>query len=425
MNTFDQVGEQFPFLYAGISSLSSIMVDVKTEYKRKIVYPMIYFALVGPAGTNKGVVKYASKMLRNIHLEYKKVSDEKMKQFNIEYRNWLRAVKKEETLPEPTKPPYQVVMISADITKAKLIQQLNDNIGVPTYMINDEIDTLLSSTKSQYGNGISALLRTAYHHDLISQQLKSENQHYEIEEPKIAVCLAGTPSQMLSFIENVENGLYSRFTILLTDDYSIWQSVAPCPTCPNREETFVRLASEVFDFHEYLKTAPISVSFTEWQWELINDFGKEKMNLYSTLQSEHLGAVVKRHALMAIKIAMVLTVSRAFETKNQNKELLCDKESFVAAFILVLKSFYCAVEFFESFSSGKQTTTAFQNKQLLNALPHSFTRLESIDVAKGLNISIRSLDRALSHFVAAGYFIKIGFGKYEKTELAKVANLAN
>lgn len=423
--TFNHASERLPFIYSGLTAISSLMTDVKTRYADKPIYPMIYFALVGPAGSNKGIVKYSSKMLRLIHQEIKTQSEEEFKKYKADHRHWIKAVKEHSGLAEPTRPPYSVPVVSADITKSKLIQQIADNIGLPTFIITDEIDTLLGATKSQYGTGISAMLRSAYHHDPISQQLKSENQHYEIEEPKIALCIAGTPSQMLGFIDNVENGLYSRFTILLTDDAIAWNSVAPCPTCTNREEVFKRISNGALQLFYFLQKAPIEVEFTNWQWDLINSFGQEKLGIYATLQSEYLGSVIKRHSLMIVKLAMVITVLKAFESNNTSNKLYCDKESFVAAMILARQSFYCSLEFFEHFNTGKKTPTAKSNTLLISKFPSEFSRFEARAIAVSEKISDRTLDRALEQLVNSGLLAKNGHGKYIKTELAKLAKVAN
>lgn len=423
--TFNHISEQLPFIYSSMAALSSLMTNVQTRYADKPIYPMIYFALVGPAGSNKGIVKYASKMLRPIHKEIKLHSEEAFKKYKADHRHWLKAVKEHASLPEPQRPPYSIPIVSADITKSKLIQQIADNVGFPTFIITDEIDTLVGAAKSQYGTGISAMLRSAYHHDPISQQLKSENQHYDIEEPKVALCIAGTPSQMLGFIDNVENGLYSRFTILLTDDSITWNSVAPCPTCPDREDTFKTIGKSCFDLFEYLKHAPIEIEFTQWQWDLINSFGEEKLGIYATLQSEYLGSVVKRHSLMIVKLAMVITVLKAFEKNSSVKNLYCDKEAFIAAMILVRQSLYCSVEFFEQFNTGKKTPLAKNNTLLITKLPDEFSRSEAVGIATAERISERTLDRALEQLGSAGLLVKNGHGKYKKTDLAVRANVAN
>jgi hypothetical protein len=425
VETFNNLSERMPFIYSSMAALSSLMTDVQTRYADKPIYPMLYFALVGPAGSNKGIVKYASKMLRPIHQEIKQQSEEAFKKYKAEHRHWVKAVKEHAGLPEPQRPPYSIPIVSADITKSKLIQQIADNVGLPTFIITDEIDTLVGAARSQYGTGISAMLRSAYHHDPISQQLKSDNQHYDIEEPKVALCIAGTPSQMLGFIDNVENGLYSRFTILLTDDSIKWNSVAPCPTCPNREDTFNRIGRGCLQLFSYLNRAPIEVEFTQWQWDLINSFGEEKLGIYATLQSEYLGSVVKRHSLMIVKLAMVITILKAFETNNTSSKLYCDKEAFVAAMILIRQSLYCSIEFFEQFNTGKKTPLAKSNTLLITKLPTEFSRYEAVSIATAERISERTLDRALEQLVSAGLLIKNGHGKYKKTDLTVRANVAN
>lgn len=83
VETFNNLSERMPFIYSSMAALSSLMTDVQTRYADKPIYPMLYFALVGPAGSNKGIVKYASKMLRPIHQEIKQQSEETFKNIKL------------------------------------------------------------------------------------------------------------------------------------------------------------------------------------------------------------------------------------------------------------------------------------------------------------------------------------------------------
>ena len=122
---------------------------------------------------------------------------------------------------------------------------------------------------------------------------------------------------------------------------------------------------------------------------------------------------------------MLITVLKAFENNNTSKKIYCDKEAFVAAMILVRQSLYCSIEFFEQFNTGKNTPLAKSNTLLITKFPSEFSRYEAVSIANAEKISERTLDRALEQLVSAGLLNKNGHGKYQKTELAVRANVAN
>jgi len=128
---------------------------------------------------------------------------------------------------------------------------------------------------------------------------------------------------------------------------------------------------------------------------------------------------------MIVKLAMVITVLKAFETNCTSKKLYCNQEAFVAAMILIWNSLLCSVEFFEQFNTGKNTPLAKSNTLLITKFPSEFSRYEAVSIATAEKISERTLDRALEQLVSAGLLNKNGHGKYQKTELAVRANVAN
>ncbi len=71
--------------------------------------------------------------------------------------------------------------------------------------------------------------------------------------------------------------------------------------------------------------------------------------------------------------------------------------------ILVKKSFYCSVEFFEQFNTGKKIPMTKSNSLLMMKLSSEFSRYEAISIKKAETISDRALDRALEKLVFA-YF---------------------
>ena len=236
MGSFNSKTEKYIYLNSALVTYGSVMIYINGKYGNKVQYPMLYLIVVGSAASNKSIINISNGILQKLNNIIIEQSEELDKKHQIEHNIWKKLSKKDPTLEEPKKPPYCVVSISPDITKAKLIMQLSDNKYVPSMIICDEADTITALMKSEHGSGISYIYRTAFHHDVISQQLKTNNQHFKIQNPKLAIIIGGTKNQIKRFIGGVENGLFSRFTMIEIDDGPIWNDISPCsrPNDSNR-----------------------------------------------------------------------------------------------------------------------------------------------------------------------------------------------
>ena len=81
-----------------------------------------------------------------------------------------------------------------------------------------EADTLGVMMDKEWAN-FSDSLRKAFHHETISYLRKTNNEHIQIENPRLSILLSGTKSQLHKLIPDVENGLLSRFIFYIYSFY--------------------------------------------------------------------------------------------------------------------------------------------------------------------------------------------------------------
>lgn len=420
IENFDSYTEKLMVVVAALVCAGSVMNNVTGYYHNRKSYPILFLAIVAAAASNKGAVNYSKILLKKIHKHFKELSDQALRDYQVQSKKHKNDMKNGTTTDGyPKEPPYQVVIVSGDITSAKLFEQLTHNQGIPCILIEDEMDAVVQSGSGEHGKQINRILRNIFHSASIAQQRKGNNQHFEIEEPFMSLILAGTPDQFKSLLGSYENGLSSRFTVLTFDDGPVWLSPAPCEECPNREELFDSLSEDYFQMWKYLKDRKLEVILTKDQWKVIDEFGKRELSLVYNFQHETLAAVVKRTSLMIFRMAMILTAFRVWENKETVKTATCSDEDFEIAFKLIQHAYLCGLEFFQSFQgSGAISSNASARERLFHMLPDSFSRVEVLYHAKVLRIGNRSADSYIKDFIVGGMLEKIAHGQFKKTILA-------
>src|SRR5262249_12983738 len=155
--------------------------------------------------------------------------------------------------------------IPANVSSAKLVQQLVDNYpDTPSLILEEEIDTLSASNKSDYGN-FSHILRKGFSNESISSARKTDNSFIECSTPKLAIILSGTFKQVHGLIGNAEDGLYSRFLFYHFKTGPKWQDVSPCLDCINLSDYYKEKSRDYFELWNFIKQRDLHVELTAEQ----------------------------------------------------------------------------------------------------------------------------------------------------------------
>lgn len=186
--------------------------DVK-EYSAHILA-----LVIGQAGAGKGNTRYGNILVEQIAAEAIRMRKEAMifyKQQKAEYDRQKKQRDKSgqdyNGLIEPERPKKYAFWGSAsDTTAAALTEMLYENpIGI--YAYDSELDSLTQGNQKKDFGGFSDQIRKCSHHEPLSRQRKTEGESYNVYEPRLALCLSGTPDQLKKLIQSEYNGLFSRF----------------------------------------------------------------------------------------------------------------------------------------------------------------------------------------------------------------------
>ena len=406
------------FLTSALTVISGCMPQVVGIYHQERVFPNLFGFIIAPAANGKGVMKNAKRLADKYHCkitEQSKAEKEEYEKELLRYKAICAKLKKDEEPPEkPEEPPYKRVFIPADNSQSMLIKMINDN-GGNGIMFETEADTMSGANKQDWGS-YSPLMRGAFHHEPIAIARKTNNEVFEIKEPKLAVFLSGTPEQVPRLIGSAENGLFSRFMFYAFRSPIVWQSPAPAANGIVYNDHFNKLSEELLQATELLTNFPTEVQFTAEQWAVFNrefTYTLEQSVLYN---SDDIAGVVYRLGLITFRICMVFTALRKFENGDTSSTVFCADEDFNAAILLSKVYIEHSVMIFNTLADAEQEEKfkpTTNKEKLIDLLPETFSRKQAIEEGAKLSLSPRTVDGLLQKLVPSR-LEKIKDGLYRK-----------
>jgi hypothetical protein len=255
---------------------------------------------------------------------------------------------------------------------------------------------------------------------------KTNTEKLSVPCPKLVNILSGTDSQVVRVV-NPKDGTFSRFLVIRGNGSAVWKDVKPCPDCVVLDDHFDALGGTFLEMWKYLVKKDTQVIFADAQYDLINEFGKEKLALIHHFTGEDASSIAKRHGNMLVRIAAILSMVRYWERRDNSQTVICEQKDFDTAMWMVRFSIDCSVGLYKSMPKQKDDTgdkNAFKKLKLMSSMPDNF-RLDEIKSISGkLGIKDRTLTRWIKEFVLSGYLQKIGHGEYQKTDMASLALLS-
>ncbi len=400
--------ERITLLMATLVVLGSIMPTVTLTYHRVRISPMMYLFVISEAAAGKSCIIPARHLVSSIEIHLNDLNTKKKQAYELEYAAWLRKGKKFGESP-PEIPTYQYLTIPGDSTSPVLVRQLSWNPSA--LMFETEADSLAISLSSRHGDS-SSNYRKAFHHEHISHARIGESLRLSCPRPCLAIVLSGTPNQVLSLVQSVENGLCSRFAFIslpyraeFTDPFST--------TLSNPFECAQRLASKVFDLWQTLKDSSFTVTLQHHQRA---EFNRHFTDCFNN-DDETEKSVTLRTGVTTARIAMVLTVVRAFENDGlKESELLVSDTDFASAMALgeyLRQSSGDIVNLLRSTSpsANPKSRQMRTRTKFLKELPHSFSTSEAIEIGRRVGVSGPTVKRYLADEnefdrVVHGWYIK-------------------
>jgi hypothetical protein len=389
-------------LLSSITVLSCAFPNVAGYYDGKMVFPHINTILLAPPAKKKRKMMYAKELIKPIH---QKIYNDSKKKYDE------CAVKLKPKEPNNC-PPVQVKIMPANTSSAELYSFLNaSNHGL--IIMESEVDTLAKMFANDWGD-FNDVLRKVFHNDDISKARTGDKSYFEKESPKLTILLSGTPAQLYNLIRSRENGLFSRLMIYSFDEVSLVFDDVFAPRLNDIEPLFQEAGKKIFDLYNTLVTLKTSIKFDfsePQKKKFLKIFGTIKRDIVENYSQEFVSSV-HRGALVAFRIAMILTILRnAEEVDKDTKELICCDYDFMVA-INLTKTLLRHIQYvFESLGGSGIPA---QDVEMLSKLSEYFTTQQALEVGKQLEIPTRTVHDKLAQWKEKKIIRSIKKGNYQQ-----------
>lgn len=406
------------FFTGAIAIISGCLPKVSGIYFHERVHPHLYTFIIAPAASGKGVLKNAKRLADKYHQQVLCASREAQKKHEAEiadYKELQRTRKKGEPTPEkPQEPPFKIVFIPADSSHSRMIEHLQNN-GGQGIICETEADTMSGAKKQDWGD-YSPALRAAFHHEKITLTRKTNNEYIEINEPRLAVTLSGTPAQAPKLISSAEDGLFSRFLFYAFKNEILWQDPSPQSHSIVYNDHFDALSEDVLNIIGFLEQSPTEIFLHPEQWQLLNTTFTQILADVTIFTSEEASGVVYRLGLILFRLCMIFSALRKVENGEMTDTVFCTDEDFFTALTIIQTYLQHSILMFNNLPKQNETMS-FQSgsgkRKFFEALPQEFTRKQATEIGALHKLSARLVDEILK--TATGVSLtKIKAGHYQK-----------
>jgi hypothetical protein len=171
-----------------------------------------------------------------------------------------------------------------------------------------------------------------------------------------------------------------------------------------------------YSLYKHFKNRTVEFKLQQEHWDIINEFGKTRLQESFEQAGENATSIAKRHALMIARIAGVFSMVRYFETKCEDEIYYCNDLDFQSALWMAEESYECSLRMLESLP-GEKSVDGERLEEFFGMLPSFFQRRELSPLEKSLNISNSTMSRLLKKLVDTGRLATPKKGVYQKTEV--------
>lgn len=409
--------EKDMFFLSSLSVLSGCLPNYQGEYAGHTVYSNLFAFVIAPPASGKGILVNAKMLGQEYH---RKLVNESRNALNVyeQQLNNFKASKSMDMIEDaemPKEPAQMLFYIPGNSSSAAFIERM---VGSKERVVlfETEADTISTILKQEWGS-YSEIMRAAFHHESVSINRKGKDGLYEMENPRLSIAISGTPSQVISLVKSVEDGLFSRFIYYIFSDSIHWKDVSPSNKRINRDQFYKNLSKEVLKLVTFFENEKTFFNFTEKQWIGHNDYFTSLTDFYGLIyeKNPYSQSVINRMGLIRFRIAMILSALRQFDTNNHSTEYFCDdldydiSKSIVDT--LLVHSFIIMDSLPQKTENKSNPLLERFHLQLSNDL---FSRSQAIDLGIVLRIKSRTVDGYLKSLVTSGKLTKEGNGNYKK-----------
>ena len=413
-----------------IVAASGAMPGICGVYDRRRVYSPLYSCIVAPPASSKGRLAACMKFVEPIQTEIREANLREMADYKAQMAEYQALGRKANPADQPQEPPFRSLFVPANSSSTATYQALNDN-GGEGLTFETEGDVMATTMRSDYGD-YSTGLRAAFHHEPIVYNRRKDNEHVDIQEPRWAVMLTGTPHQVVNLVPDAENGLFSRFIFYKIDRRVEWHDVF-------RDDEIIiddvirELGEKYLPIYHLMKSrkaCPVKFRLTPAQKRRFNAFFMELQTEQANQIGDDMVASVRRLGLVCFRIAMILTVLRSVGSDSVEwgsvERVECDDRDFTTALelvnVLVAHTAMVYATLLRHDEPQQDIRMSGMNdvqRSVFDAMGDEFTTKDVIEYTSSRNIPRRTAENIIGSFLTRfRVATRVKNGLYRKTSIA-------
>lgn len=410
--------EQDISLLAALTTLSAALPQTFGIYNHKKYSTHIFSVIDSPAGSGKGIVQVGRYLLEEIHARILTTSEHQQKSYQTAHSDWQAECQRNKKqgkacTEEPQRPPFKMLFIPATTSYTRMQIQMQDNGEQGSIIFDTEAQTLSTANHLDCGN-FDDMLRKAFEHENIDSSYKANGlRPICVKHPRLAMFLTGTPGQIDLLLSDPEKGLPSRILIYTFREAPHWKEMGDDGIC--LEDIFQPVAHRVSELYAFCLNYPVLFHLTRLQWNRLNEIFSRLLSEVALETNDDLQSVVKRYAFLVMRISMIQTRIRQFETNDTSSDSYCTDADFERSLQIVLCCYEHSRLLLSSMAASSVRPLKNPNsiRNFINELPDTFTTDEAIQTGAKYDFNNRKITRLLKSLTGVK-ISKISHGIYTK-----------
>ncbi|MBK9630326.1 MAG: DUF3987 domain-containing protein [Saprospiraceae bacterium] len=315
-------------IIAAFTVLSSIMPNVSFFYSKRL-FLNLYMFVIASAGEGKSKVDQVSEILRPLHKRLVKECTESKAKYNQD----KKAFEESGIGPRPLYPDCKGIYIAEDITHPALVEKLASKSEL-NLLVSTEADSLNRTMHNEAFNK-SDLFRKAFQHESISYSRMKDLKDIIAENPKLSSLITGTPGTIEGMIKGAEDGTSSRYAYYwFTTGKFEWED-QQSESKKFAHNEILSVADTVTELFDFIQGRNIDFDFTKGQRVAFNNFFRDYVAQLDHENDGNFFASVKRHGIIFVRIAAVLTVVEYYEKADRSQSMICSDNTFNACLMII------------------------------------------------------------------------------------------
>lgn len=384
-------------LLSTLVTLSSIFDRFFFTYRQRYS-PCFNAFIVGHSGSGKGLVKFPVQTVKPIQ-----------NLWDAEFYEELEKFKESDSTGQS--PKLKQLVIPGNASLSGLLSQLEANIG-KGIIFETEADSLAQALSQEWGD-LSPVIRKMFEHEELSLMRKNRTDSHRIERPVASMLLAGTHDQIPRIVSGVNNGLFSRFAYLVLNEQAQLKNLFDEPT--DLTKHFDDLSKDVLEVWGRIPEDDTEVIFSPKQKHVIFDWLQGSHSQINAMYGEAGVSVVHRMAVILLRIASVISVTRALEEEFSAPIVMCIDQDLNSAMEISSVLLKHSIRLMDMMPEQPSVEVAQSTrKQLLQRLPSEFSTKRAFEVGEKLKVKVSSVEKYLKAYIDAGYIERVKKSHYRK-----------